>query len=145
MYEILNQLKLDIPNNGDTVYWEAGGQKSFRIKYLEKPKHFFKDFDEIIFIIDVQDILRYEESLNFFNSILGILLEMRIFPHLNFFIHKFDPGIELLDEFSDEKIKVLLIKKIREMVPLDFNFQIYKTSIFTVFRKEMVLKMTIAQ
>ena len=78
-----------------------------------------------LFIIDLVEVYRIR--------IVGIFI---------IDIHGYEESLS--DEFSGINIIERLINKIREIIPLDFNFQIYKTSIFTVFRRELVLKMTIA-
>ncbi|MFX0101711.1 MAG: metalloregulator ArsR/SmtB family transcription factor [Candidatus Hodarchaeota archaeon] len=140
MKEILNQLNLPLSGEGNAIYWEAGGQKVYRTDYLKEPKKFFNGFDNIFFVIDVQDTKRYEEALDYLEAVLGKLKALKVANDLTIFLHKYDPGIEQLDDYSDNKLNINIINKISAMIPPEYNYQIFKTSIFTVFRKDLAMQ-----
>ncbi|MHA1266081.1 MAG: ADP-ribosylation factor-like protein [Candidatus Helarchaeota archaeon] len=113
--------------------WELGGQEKYREGYLKNLKKYTMQADQIIFVIDVQDIPRYELALEYLSQVYDHLKDEPI--ELSIFLHKFDPGLEEIEKFSTEQISKTLISRINSIISPDFNFKIYKTSIYTVFRK----------
>ncbi|GAG61548.1 unnamed protein product, partial [marine sediment metagenome] len=115
-------------------YYEAGGQEIYRKEYLSDPVRYFGSFDRIIYVIDVQDYARYEESIEYLREIILKMNENNILCQIDIFFHKYDPGLENVSRYSNTKINEQLVYKIREISP-KFSFRFYKTSIFTIFRR----------
>ena len=126
--------KLEIENS-DIQFWDMGGQETYRKQYLSEPYRVFSDVNVAIYVIDVQDVKRYEKSLNYLENIIKIYEYLKEKPYFIICIHKFDPAI--CDETQiknnlqnlEEKIKDLLENSI-------FKFEILNTSIyddFTIF------------
>ncbi len=140
MKEIISQQGGNIKTDSNNIFYEAGGQVLYRKDYIKQPKKYLEGFDKIIYIIDVQSNSRYEESLKYLSEILNKLIETEILSNIAVYLHKFDPGIELKEEYSDKNINNLLVNEIRQIIPPQFNYEIFKTSIFTVFRKNLVMQ-----
>lgn len=125
----LNELK--------SIFWEAGGQEVYRTEYLEDPEKFLVGYERIIFVIDIQDKPRYDEALTYLGEILQKLSEFNITSKIDIYLHKYDPGIDKLNKFSEENINQNLTYKIKVINP-QFKLRIFYTSLFTVFRKTLV-------
>ncbi len=115
--------------------WEFGGQKQYRMDYLKKLKEYIREADKVIYVIDIQDLDRYEIALQYFSAILHVLKQSDHNFQLSIFLHKFDPDLMNNPEFTDEKITVRLINPLREIIDSEIEFAVFKTSIFTIFRK----------
>ena len=131
--------KENIPENDiKSIYWEAGGQEGYRTEYLNNPEKFLAGYERIIFVIDIQDIPRYDEALTYLDDILKKLSELNIVCKIDLYMHKYDPNIDKSDKYSEENLNQNLTFKIRPIVPPQFKLRIYKTSLFTVFRRSLV-------
>ena len=71
------------------LIWDFGGQQEYRDKYLEEPNKYFLKIDLIIYVIDLQDPEKYNESINYFEKIIDILEKLEESPYILIFIHKF--------------------------------------------------------
>jgi small GTP-binding protein len=114
------------------LIWDFGGQKDHRDQYLEEPEHYFQDIDSIIYVFDIQDPKRIEESLSYFNEILEIIIELEENPYFLIFLHKYDP------EIQDDEGVLSNIKKIKQSVEPGLkkeklDYEIYLTSIYSSF------------
>ncbi|MHA1229883.1 MAG: ADP-ribosylation factor-like protein [Candidatus Helarchaeota archaeon] len=117
--------------------WDCGGQETYRQEYL-KNQNYLSNVDKIIYVIDVQDIERYDTALKYLSNLIDLLKSRNISVKLSIFLHKFDPNLEEDPNFSDDKIKTNLIDKIKTIIPSDFEYDIFKTTIYTVFHKIMI-------
>ncbi len=115
--------------------WDFGGQEKFRNEYLEQFESFIGGAEKIIFVIDVQDEDRYEIALDYLADIVKGLKNHDMKVKFSVFLHKYDPQIETRDKLIDKKIRVKLIKKIKNIMGAEFECQIFRTSIYTVFEK----------
>ncbi len=117
--------------------WEFGGQEQYREEYLKNLKKYMQEAKKFIYVIDVQDINRYDLALQYFKNIFTVLKsEPEI--QISVFLHKYDPDLEKQEEYSFKKISNRLIKKISDIIPPDFNYYIFKTTIYTVFEKSLL-------
>jgi len=131
------QLAIDKVESGleTFVMWEQGGQQVYRNAMLETfEQRIAPNVHKIIFVIDVQAQNRYNEALDYLNSILMKFLNEKKYPPLVVFLHKFDPELEKNRNFSSDLLDQLL-KKLTGLVPAFFKLEIYKSAIQTVFRK----------
>ncbi|MBD3342001.1 MAG: hypothetical protein GF353_23075 [Candidatus Lokiarchaeota archaeon] len=121
----------------DLFIWDLGGQEESRNKYIEYPEQYFLQLDLFIYVLDVQDSERFEESYDYLDKLLEILLKLEENPYILIFIHKHDPDIKhkpeiLLNvEFLKENIQELIQSK-----NYNFNYEIYLTSIFSSITRE---------
>jgi hypothetical protein len=121
----------------DLFIWDFGGQESIRKKYFQYPEKYFLQLDLLIYVIDVQDQERFDESFVYFNDILNVLITLEENPYILIFIHKYDPDIRnepniLLNvEYLKDNLKEFFENK-----KYDFDFEIYLTSIFSLISNE---------
>jgi len=122
--------------NSHYVIFDLGGQRAFRDEY-------FNDFDKyligtrkIIYVIDVQDVNRYEKAIRYLEKVIDSMEKNK---EINFsiFLHKFDPDI-VFDEVLSEKDINTLIKRIKKTIPPKFNYSLHKTSIYAIFEKSTI-------
>ena len=113
--------------------WDFGGQEQFREGYLNDFQNYIKETQKFIFVLDIQDQERFELSLDYLLKIVSLLRKQEITMDFSIFLHKYDPDLEFKLEFN--KIIPKLINNIKEIIPDDFSYQIYTTSIYTVFQK----------
>ncbi|KKK44436.1 hypothetical protein LCGC14_0705850 [marine sediment metagenome] len=117
--------------------WDLGGQEEYRERYLTHPEQYFIQLDLLLYVIDIQDPIRFDESLDYFNKILDSLILLEENPFILFFIHKFDPELK-----GDPKILLnieLLKDNLNEIIKNKnnrFEIEIYLTSIYTMISRE---------
>lgn len=134
-YSFLNKLK---PTKGierstskildiDFVLWDLGGQQQYLTKYFEKKEYIFLDLSLLFYIIDMQDEIRFDSVLEYFEKIINVFRENSQFPTVVIFLHKIDPDIK-----HSENMRLYikdLKKKIAKITP-EFNVIYFETSIF---------------
>ncbi len=118
------------------VCWDLGGQKKYREEYLKDLGKYAKETDKIIFVIDVQDIKRFEVALEYLNRVVNNLQKTDSID-FSIFLHKYDPNLNKLSKFKDidNIIESKLVSEIKKIIPSNFNYDIFKTTIYTVFEK----------
>ncbi len=116
--------------NSQFHIWDFGGQEQYRDGYLKNLNNYLTGVNKFIYVIDVQDEDKYDVSLQYFKNIFTILKKEKFSVSLSIFLHKYDPNLE----FDEESISELIMR-IRDIIPNAFEFNIFKTSIYTVFRK----------
>jgi hypothetical protein len=89
-------------------------------------------------VIDIQDRERYEISLKYLTEIVRLLKKRNNDLDFSIFLHKFDPDMNSLKKGIKKEVIQKLIKQIEDLIPPDFPYQIFKTSIYTVFQKSII-------
>lgn len=117
--------------------WDFSGQKQFRDQHLRDLDKNIGGTDKIIYVIDVQDINRYELTLEYLKKIVNYVTDHNLDIEFSIFIHKWDPNIEKKDNFNENLVQTKLIDKIKDIFS-DYPSKLFKTSIYTVFRKQTV-------
>jgi len=120
--------------NREFIIWDIGGQVQHRQDFLNNSKKYILETSKVIFVIDVQDTERYHVALNYLHEILDKFKKEKIFVKISVFLHKFDS-----DLIVDEDGVNGLIKKIRAEIPVEFNYDIVKSSIETIYRKTTII------
>ncbi len=115
--------------------WDFGGQEQYHNTYFERLDEYLTGIDKFIFVIDIQDVDRYDLALQYLKKIIIAIEKKEINVEISIFLHKFDPDLENEPEFTDEQLKVNLISKIQKIIPSKFSYGIFKTTIYTVFQK----------
>jgi len=115
--------------------WDFGGQEKFREEYFNNFETHIKGASKLIYVIDIQDRERYDISLEYLTRIIKLLRKKKFNPDFSLFLHKFDPDMDFLKKEIKEGEIQAFIKKIEDLIPPDFPYQIFKTSIYTVFQK----------
>lgn len=112
--------------------WDLGGQKSYLISYLKNPSKFFADTEIAIYVIDVLDSSRTNESLSYLFDVIEKFKELRIEPPLNIFFHKYDP--KLIHSVENEiKAQIEDLKKEINETAKYKNINFFCTSIYDPF------------
>ena len=111
---------------------DLGGQKAFRNGYLNDFTNFLAGTNKIIYVIDVQDTNRYDEALEY---MLRVINQITNPDDIDFsiFLHKFDFDFEFDNNDIDD-----LIRKIKRVIPSNFNYSVFKTSIYATFEKTTI-------
>ncbi len=126
---------------GDTklnlFIWDLGGQIEYRERYLNNPEQYFIQLDLLIYVIDVQDPNRFDESLEYFEKIVDSIIILEETPFILVFLNKYDPDLK-----NDSKILLnieLLKDNINELLKKKYNdldLEIYLTSIYSLITRE---------
>jgi small GTP-binding protein len=127
------QFFTDKNSDSDFVIWDLGGQEQHRDAHL---KNFLSEYmvgsNKLIFVIDIQDIKRYDLALDYLNKVIIELKRGNIKVKLSIFLHKFDSDLDL-NEATISGLK----KKIKEIISNDFEYNMYITSIYAVFKRTL--------
>ena len=119
--------------------WDFGGQQQYRNSYLTNLDKYLLEIDKLFYVIDVQDKERYDTALDYLEKILKYLQKTNEQFEFTIFLHKYDPDILEIDPNIDDVLSNDLIPRIKELIPPKLPYQIFKTSIFTMFAKELVV------
>jgi GTPase SAR1 family protein len=115
--------------------WDFGGQEKFRKEYLENLDEYLAETDKIIFVVDIQDSKRYDLALTYLKQIINYVIKNELDINFSIFLHKFDPNLEKKPDFQEKKLSTTLYDQLKKIIPPDFAYHIFKTSIYTVFQK----------
>lgn len=128
-------------SQSNLIIWEFGGQDQYRQEYLENFDRYFDELDNIIYVIDIQDIKRYGLSLEYFEKIINSLKDNNIKVDITIYFHKYDPNLTIQEKFKDldRTTTPELIKKIEKVIPSDYNYKIFRTTIYTTFEKSLIV------
>ncbi|MFX1454683.1 MAG: ADP-ribosylation factor-like protein [Promethearchaeota archaeon] len=124
-------------SNLNLFIWDLGGQEEYRERYLSNPEQYFIQLDLLLYVIDVQNPERFDESLEYFDKILDSIIMLEEKPYVLIFIHKFDPDIK-----GNPKIQLnveLLKDNLNELIKskdYEFDIEIYLTSIYSMISRE---------
>jgi len=122
---------------GETTFilWEFGGQEASIKEYIKNFKNNATDMEELFFVIDIQDVDKYERAIEYLKIIIDNLIDLDLNIEITIFLHKNDHNLfkkfPNLNELTIENF----ILKIKETIPHNFYFEIYKTTIYTVLDK----------
>ncbi len=127
--------KVIAKSNLDLLVLDMGGQEQYRNRYLEKPELYFLSTNLLLYVIDVQDYQRFDETFSYLKRIVDTLFILEESPQILIFLHKYDPDlrenpeVQLQIEFVKEHLQEMLGEK-------KFDYEIYLTSIYSVITKE---------
>jgi small GTP-binding protein len=99
--------------NTQVMQFDFGGQLKYRKEYLEHKDRYLSETDLIFYVIDIQDPLRFKESIGYFNEIAEYYQNAGVKMNFVIFLHKFDPSLRS-DSGKDEQYREI----IREMMAL---------------------------
>ncbi|MFX0141956.1 MAG: ADP-ribosylation factor-like protein [Candidatus Hodarchaeota archaeon] len=126
-------------NNEKIIVWDFGGQTSFREEYFQRKDYYFSYVDTVIYVIDIQDPDRHEESIKYFLDIISVIKLQKLVPKFIVFLHKSDP--ELQNSKIYEELYQDLSEKIKKIFkPLKFSSEIFKTSIYSEAQLNQIMK-----
>ncbi len=119
--------------------WDFGGQEKFRADYFKNFNNHVKGASKLIYVIDIQDDKeRHDISLKYLARIIALLTKTETNLEFSLFLHKYDPDIEIMNKDIKEEVIQTLIEQIKSIIPPDFPYQMFKTSIYTVFQKSVL-------
>ena len=125
--------------------WDLGGQSSYRIEYLKKPDFYLTFTKILIFIMDIQNESRVKESITYLNNLIQSFKELKIFPSVFIFFHKFDPNLDSTIENSIidliEKTKTDINEKIKYNINNFYCTSIYDLSTIISAMSEVLLNL----
>ena len=130
----LKMEKIDNPDYNLNI-WDFGGQEQYRAEYLNKFDTYLPGVNRIIYVIDIQDIERFNLALNYMEEVIKLLQEYDRSVDFSIFLHKFDPDLEQYNKKVNENTVNEIIDLMKERIPTNFNYSIHKTSIYTIFEK----------
>ncbi len=119
--------------NLNIYIWDLGGQIDYRTNYLENPEMFFLETNMLMYVIDMQDPDRFNESMDFFRKILDILRSFGENPYVLIFLHKSDPDI-IGDPDYQLNLEYIREQLLNVMQPegqkSEYEYDMFQTSIF---------------
>ncbi|MBD3196166.1 MAG: hypothetical protein GF317_14000 [Candidatus Lokiarchaeota archaeon] len=121
------------------ISWDLGGQVQYREKYyFNKPEIFFTEADLIIYVVDIQDPDRFEESSQYFTQVLDVLKELGEVAPILIVLHKSDQDYRKTLEWQKQvrAVKDLFNPIVEEYNNFDVDY--YDT---TIFQKETIMQM----
>ncbi len=121
--------------NSKFILWEFGGQEASIREYMKNFKDNTIDVEEVFYVIDIQDADKYDKALEYLKMIIDNLIILDLSIEFTIFLHKNDHDLfEKFPSLSDLTVENLILK-IKEIIPSNFYFEIYKTAIYTVLDK----------
>ena len=111
--------------------WDLGGQQTYRISYLKNPTKFFAETEVLIYVIDIRNKQRIQESLSYLNDVVNQFPLLEIEPPIFIFFHKYDPALTRNVYEDMDKILLYLREKILS-IPNYNKFYFYKTTIYNL-------------
>ena len=106
-----------------------GGQSTYRDVYVQYQDVYFDATDLLMYVIDIEDAERFENSLEYLDAILTFFTESEMDIPLIITFHKFDPELRGNEEISHQ------IDELREKILDKYsNFKILfqQTSIYDI-------------
>ena len=110
---------------------ELGGQEEFRKFYIENPDRFFIDTDIILYIVDMQDDVRYQDAIEYLQSILRTVQFLQEAPDFIILLHKCDPDLMKAPMFQD-KVDYMYEQITNSFKGYPFKFEIQTSSILNI-------------
>jgi len=113
----------------NTIFWDMGGQDRYRDIYINYQDVYFDATDLLIYVIDIQDPERFENSLEYLDAILTFFTESKMDVPLIITMHKFDPDLR-----GNEKILQDIDRLRSQILEKYSNFKILfqQTSIYDI-------------
>ena len=121
------------------IILDFGGQEAYREKHLENFSGYIENTDKFIFVMDIQDVIRYPLAINYLKKIISLIPDdLKLLIEFSVFLHKYDSDWDMLNDKTSELNIKKLIEKLKDIFPADLNYSIHKTSIYTVFEKSSI-------
>ena len=114
-------------------FFDMGGQSKFREMYLRR-KMYFESIDSLIYLIDIQDEMRFTESVNYLSDVLGVLENVRYEKEIPIYICFSKADYEFIKGNPDEYIaRTSMVKSLLRKTFPKYEFQFYLTSIYNLY------------
>ena len=124
-------------NDSSYSIWDLGGQEVYREEYLENFKEYIKEASKIVYVIDIQDNQRYDLALDYFKNIMVKVDNLGDIIEITVFLHKNDPHLENSRPDINEQTIEHLINEIKKLIPDKIYYEIFTSTIYTVFDKSL--------
>ena len=93
-------------------------------------------------------LIKLKKKIKYLNKLYKRLFKLRtsfknkVVLDISIFLHKYDRNLIDDERFQDieEKINNELIVNLKEIVPSQFNYKIFTTSIYALFEKNLLFK-----
>ena len=108
--------------------WDMGGQERFRKIYINNPVY-FTDTNYFYYLIDVQDEIRFEESIQYLSDLLDIFRSLEYSNEIIICFHKYDPKFKNSEDFVD---RIEMIKNLALTQNKDLQFRFFNTSYYDI-------------
>lgn len=122
-------------SNVNVMLWDLGGQQQYRKVYLQEPERFFFDTSAVMYVTDIQDEERFDESMDYLESIVKIFHFLKENPYFMVLFHKYDPELEMEPKYQIF-IKDLTKRVSKVLSDATITFQLRNSSVYndlTVF------------
>jgi len=114
-------------------FWDMGGQANFREAYLKRPIY-FENVNILIYLIDIQDEMRFAESVDYLGKILKVLEELNYSKQSPIFICFSKADYDLVqNNLIDYLSRMKMIKDLVFKTYPQYKFEFYSTSIYNVY------------
>lgn len=80
------------------IQHDMGGQRKYIINYLSRPGKFFNKTDFMVFVIDIQDVERFDEALQYLSDVLERFDQLEVKPGICVLFHKAERYLMEADE-----------------------------------------------
>ncbi|MFX1571133.1 MAG: ADP-ribosylation factor-like protein [Promethearchaeota archaeon] len=109
------------------VFWDMGGQDQYREIYMKNQDVYFDSTDLLIYVIDIQDPERFENSLEYLDAILTFFSDSQMDVPIIIALHKYDPNLRGDEEIiaNTRKLKEIILDKYPEFKILFQESSIY--------------------
>lgn len=111
--------------------WDLGGQQTYRIAYLKNPTKYFAETEVLIYVIDIRNKQRIQESLSYLRDVIGEFKKLEIEPPIFIFFHKYDPALTR-SSYEELDRNVLYIRDKILSIPNYNRFYCRNTSIYNL-------------
>ena len=114
-------------------FFDMGGQSKFREMYLKR-EMYFESIDLLIYLIDIQDEMRFTESIKYLSDVLGVLEKVSYTKGLPIYLCFSKADYEFIKSNPDEYIarRAMVKNLLRKSFP-EYEFQFYLTSIYNLY------------
>jgi GTPase SAR1 family protein len=119
--------------NWNLNFWDMGGQANFRELYIRR-RMYFENMNLLIYLIDIQNEMRFQESIEYLGKIDSILDEVGYDKDVPIFVCFSKADYNFIQNNLDEFLSRM--KQINDLVSKSFpalNFVFYATSIYTIY------------
>lgn len=111
--------------------YDFGGQEQYRIDYLKHPEKYLSGIDLIFYVIDIQDLDRYIEAIDYLDRLLLFFIEAQRYPPIAVLFHKLDPQLNRPDAVVINR-KILTLKQTLTRYSNDFDIFFFETTIYDI-------------
>ncbi len=108
--------------------WDMGGQAKFRKIYVSNPIY-FSETDSLYFLIDIQDELKFDESMQYLQDILNIYRGMDYKNDIIICFNKYDPKFKNDADFHD---RAIMLETLISSQNQDLKFKFFYTSYYDI-------------